>query len=225
MKVEILKDKMKVLFCIHLLLISFSGKIVAQDINSIKKIISKEVVLLNMLYNDRMFINYSQGIDTANVKINHCLDLSEYYRQENFDYCKILIVNVSFMNLTPTNYIASNIGSLKFDYIMIEYQGIYYKLLGFSMTDINLLKKHHFNPKNFKKFIKWISTTLNKNKILTKYESRKFQNSIIKNDYYLSHKINRPINIINKIYPLRLYQTSIIDYNWIKPLMSFSNIN
>jgi hypothetical protein len=219
MKVAILKDKMKVLFCTFLLLFSLCGKLVAQDLNSIKKTISREVVLLNMLYNDRIFINYFQGIDTANVKINHCIDLSKYNSQERFDFCKILIVNVSFVNLTTTNYQASNIDSLDFDYIMLEYHGIYYKLLGFSMTDINLLKKHQFNPTKFKDFIKWIGSTLNKNNVLTKFESRKFQNSIIKNDHYLSCKVNRPINIINKIYPTRLYQTLIIEYNWIKSLM------
>lgn len=200
----------------------FCNIVIAQDIDGIKKIIYDELVLVDKNHEDRVFINTSSSIDTNNVKINSCKVLDKSYRLNYPDYYRydLVLVNVSYVNLSPLNRnLSSRFDSLNFEYILIGKNRNYYKLFGFSTTDINYLRVDFYTDKKFSKFIHWISDILRYNQLITRTEERRFIKSILNNDFYYSKKTNRPINIINKLYPSRLYQTKIIDYEWIKPVL------
>lgn len=204
----------------------FFNIVSAQDINGIKKIIYDELVSVDKNHEDRVFINSSSSIDTNHVKINSCKVLDKSYRFNYSDYYmyNVVLVNVSYVNLSPLNRnLSSRFDSLNFEYVLIEKNGNYYKLFGFSTTDINYLRVDFYTDKRFSKFLHWTSDILRYNQQITRTEARRFIKSLLNNDLYYSKRINRPINIINKLYPKRLYQTKIIDYEWIKPVLVIKN--
>jgi hypothetical protein len=224
MKVATLNNKMWLIIRVlaFIVLVFFYNVMIAQDINSIKKIIYQELILVDKYHEDRVFIDNSSSIDTNSVRINSCRTLDKNYKLNHPEYYMydIVLVNVTFVNLSPSK---KNLGirfdSLNFEYVLIKKNNIYYKLFGFSTTNINYLRVDFFTEKKFSKFIHWISDILRFNQLITRTEARRLIKSILNNDFYYSNKTNRPINIINKLYPKRLYQTKIIDYEWIKPVL------
>jgi len=214
-KVELLRNKMKVqLLLLVLIVCPFSIK--AQELGKIKEIIKDELILVNSIYGGRIFINDSKGIDTSNIRINSYdeLDANKFFG----DY-KIVKINVTFLNLITQKSSVLMGDSTRFEYVLIERFGTYYNILGFSSSNINRVKVNENNDRKFKNFIHWTSSMLFQNNVLSKSESKQFYKSIIKNKLYYSSKINRPINIINQLFPNRLYQTTILDYSWIKPII------
>jgi len=192
-----------------------------QNNGKIKEIIKNELKLLDIIYNDRVFIEISEGIDTSHIMINK-ISTPYFIQPLKFYRYDIIIVNVSLKRLRPPHYNKNFNDSLSFDYVLIDADGSYnygryYRLLGFISTDINYLRTDFFTDSKFNEFIDWIASSLSSEGVLTELEATSFSESIKNNDCYYSPNINRPVNVINVLYPHRLYQSIIIDYEWIKP--------
>jgi len=187
-----------------------------QNNGKIKEVIKNELKLLDIIYNDRVFIEISEWIDTSQIKINKIT--SPYIaRPYKFSCCDLRIVNVSLKGLRPPHYNKNFSDSPSFDYVLIDEYNSYYRLFGFTSTDINYLRTRFFPDSEFYEFIDWIASSLSSEGVLTELEAASFSESIKNNDCYYSPNINRPVNVINVLYPHRLYQSIIIDYEWIKP--------
>jgi hypothetical protein len=200
-------------------LILNSLSLYAQDSSQIRSIIKNDLRLIDEIFKDRIFINLASQIDTSNVCINSIRYLNNSYKDFSNHSCEIIVVNISFINLIPLRKQNIKIDSLKFEYIIVKVNSDYYKLFGFLTTDINLLRKNIFIESKYKSFIKWVAKNLEYNKFLTARESKKFTKSIFKNYLYYNKRINRSVNVLNQIFPDRIYQTIIIDYDWIKPMI------
>jgi hypothetical protein len=209
-----MKKLVLMIFCISILL--FSNLIFSQEskLNTeIKKLLAKELFLVNEFWGGRIVINKLNFdiTDTNFVRINQITKL--WGGHSPYSGYDILKVNVSFINLTVAKKEVNYLDSISFNYIIISNSPYeLYKLLGFTNTDINKTQYTFYPYKNNKDFLKWIVQVLIQNKYLTNKEGRYMLKSLIKEKHTYNKKINQPVNLINIIYPKYLQQSLILPY-------------
>lgn len=200
------------------LLVILFGNLFSQDTAKIRVIFNNELKLVDMYFNDRIFINTCNDINLNNVKIEYINYLNIINGNENFKHYKIIEVGVKTFNLIVQESKRQNIlDSSVFKYFFVEYYGQYYKLLGFVSTDVNYLKIR-LEKKQFRDLLTYLTSQLTRHKVLKKSEGIMLKQSLFKNTLYFKKAVHKPINIINWLYPERHYPTTIIDYDWIKPI-------
>ncbi|MEO9257184.1 MAG: hypothetical protein ABI207_02310 [Crocinitomicaceae bacterium] len=186
-----------------------------REITGIKKVLAKELFLVNEFYGGRVIINKFDNYDTNYVRINNIRELHGEYTSFSSDYDAFL-VNVSFINITARKT-KFNLDTVNFEYVIISKFGYsFYKLLGFSTIDATYISHEIYTYKeDSKTFLNWIADILIKDDILNSKEANYFVKSLLKEEYTYDKRMNKPVNLINIIHPNRLYQSLIIPYSWL----------
>ena len=178
------------------LLLPFIGISTYSQYNTLKKIIINEFVTLEYLFNDQIFIQSHEDIDSNFFTIIDIdtFTLSHIYKNNlkliNSEIISIkLKINDTYMNYKF--YTEHEIEKDTLNFYVIRRMNSYYKFLGFFTTDIPLYFKETGEADALESFEKQI-ISLN---ILTKKQAHAFSKAISYKDRY-PQIINRPSEIL-----------------------------
>jgi hypothetical protein len=218
MKMEILLRRLsKRIFFTFSIILTLQTTSFAQDSLTLKKLVLNELILFDEFMDCNLFANATLNFE--NIRINRINSTPINFtisRNSNFYYdlieLDISLVNVHFQHANKN--LDSN-SRIIYYLINTEYNE-YLKVFGFTTTNIHRLRHRFTDIHNYERFIIDFSGILSNKKILDKSGTKFYIRSLVKNYKYYPKKLKKPINVLSQLYPNRLYQTIILDYDWVK---------
>lgn len=192
--------------------------LLGQDTSLFRKKIVQELALLDNYFDNRLFVNKSEDIDSNNIQINRFEEVMLSNSFGKSSYCQLAIVNVSLKGLISSSI--RDADSLTYEYILIKYHNDYIRLFGFLTSDINRLQVDFFHQADFKELLENISITLISKNVLNKKQASLFMNSVLRKNSFYPSRLGKSVNILNNDLGKNIsYQTNILPYQMIKPML------